>query len=114
MKYMLLMYANPIATKAMSTSDRDTVASKHQELRTALTSSKELLGGAGLDYPWTTTTLHWNEGKPVITGGALADGTEQLTAYYLVECVSLERASVIAQGLLDFHVTAVEVRRVHT
>lgn len=114
MKYILLMYADPVATQAMSASDRDTVASKHQEVRAALVSSKELLGGAGLDYPWTTTTLRWNEGKPVSTGGALTDGIEQLTAYYLVECVSLDRASVIAQGLLDFHVTAVEVRRVHT
>jgi hypothetical protein len=111
---MLLMYADPVATKEMSPSDRAAIASKHLELRTALTSSKELLDGAGLDYAWTTTTLRWDGSAPVSMSGPLTPGIEQLTAYYLVDCISFERASAIAQRLLDFHVTSVEIRRVHT
>ena len=114
MKYMLLMYADPFATKAMSRSARDVIAKKHQELRDALTNSTELLDGAGLDYPWTTTTFRCIEGEPVSLDGPLANSTEHLTAYYVVDCASLERASDIARGLLDFHVTSVEVRRIHT
>jgi hypothetical protein len=33
-KYVLLMYADPAQTKAMTAGDRDTVAGKHAALRT--------------------------------------------------------------------------------
>ena len=33
--------------------------------------------------------------------------------YYVVDCESPERALRIAEGILDFHVTAVEVREIH-
>jgi hypothetical protein len=39
--------------------------------------------------------------------------SEQLAAYYLVECRDLDRALSIAECILDFHVTAIEVRQVH-
>jgi hypothetical protein len=43
----------------------------------------------------------------------LTQTPEQLTAYYVLECSSRERANDLAARLLDFHVTAVEVRQVH-
>lgn len=57
MRYMVLMYSDPAATEAMSASDRDAVARKHQALRTELTESGELLNGAGLAYPAGTRTM---------------------------------------------------------
>jgi hypothetical protein len=41
------------------------------------------------------------------------DVTEQLTAYYVIDCTSPDRARAIAGRVLDFHVTAVEVRPIH-
>jgi hypothetical protein len=38
---------------------------------------------------------------------------EQLTAFYLVNCRDLDTALSIAGRILDFHVTAIEVRQVH-
>jgi hypothetical protein len=38
---------------------------------------------------------------------------EQLTAYCLVDCRDLDRALSIAERILDFHLTAIEVRQVH-
>ena len=81
MKYVLLMYADPAETKAMPVSDRDVVARKHEALVAELTASGELLDGAGLDYPWTTTTVRWNGGDPATTDGPFTDTREQLTAY---------------------------------
>jgi len=114
MKFMLLMYANPVETRNMSASNRQIVAEKHKVLVAQLTDSGELIDGAGLDYPWETITLRWCDGDPAGTIGPFVEAGEQLTAYYLVECADLSRAREIAGQLLDFHVTAVEVRRIHT
>lgn len=113
MKCMLLMYADPDETKVMSRADRDVVARKHEAIVAELTESGELVDGAGLDYPWTTTTLRWGA-NPVAVDGPLVGTREQLAAYYVVDCASRQRALEVADRLLDFHVTAVEVRGIHT
>jgi hypothetical protein len=113
MKFMVLMYSNPADTKVMSAPDRDTVARKHAALRADLASSGELLNGAGLDYPEEATTMRWRDGVMTSADGLFLDAGEQLTAYYLIDCEGPERARSIAERVLDFHVTAVEVRRVH-
>lgn len=114
MKYILLMYADPAETKAMSARNRAIIARKHEGVVAELTASGELLDGAGLDYPWDTLTLRRREDEAMVTSGPLVSATEQLTAYYVVGCDGPDRAREIAAGLLDFHVTAVEVRRIHT
>ncbi len=51
---------------------------------------------------------------PVIHEGPFIDEAgEQLSAYYAIDCESLDRAISIAERILDFHVTTVEVRQVH-
>lgn len=113
MKFMVLMYSDPARTKAMSASDRDLVARTHEALHADLAGSGEMLNGAGLAYPEDTTTLRWRAGVLTDGQGPFVEATEQLTAYYVLECESLERARAIAERVLDFHVTAVEVRRIH-
>ena len=113
-KYILLMYANATETKAMTESERETVLRKHKILVSELTKSGELLDGAGLDYAWNTHTIQWNQNNPVSTEGPLINNQDQVTAYYVVKCEDQNRAYEIANQLLDFHVTAVEVRRIHT
>jgi hypothetical protein len=112
-KYVLLMYADPAHTKAMTAGDRDMVARKHAALRAELINSGELLDGAGLAYPADTTTLRLDDGAVAASQGPLMTSTIQLTAYYLVRCPDVDRARAIAEHILDFHVTAVEVRPVH-
>jgi hypothetical protein len=43
----------------------------------------------------------------------IGDALEHLTAYYVVDCESPERAQKLAEHLLDHHVTSVEIRRIH-
>lgn len=74
MKCMLLMYADPDETKAMSRADRDIVARKHDAIVAELTESGELVDGAGLDYPWTTTTLRWGADPVAVDGPCLGPG----------------------------------------
>ena len=113
-EYAVLMFADPAYTRAMSESALDVVARKHATLREELTGSGELLGGAGLALPDETTALRFGPSGVVTQQGPLAtDTVEQLTAYYEIECDSVERAQEIAARVLDDHVTAVELRRIH-
>jgi hypothetical protein len=110
MRYVILMYADPERTKAMTPDELAEVGRKHEALRSELLPSGELVGGDGLVLPEETTTLRWN--GPTTTG-PLHAATEHLTAYYVVECDSDDRVLQIAARVLDFHVIAVEVRRSH-
>jgi hypothetical protein len=51
MKYVVLMYADPDRTKAMTAGERAQIADKHEEFRGELIASGELVNGAGLVYP---------------------------------------------------------------
>jgi len=113
MKFTVLMYTDPEQTKAMSEADLEQVLTKHDALRTELTDSGELAGGAGLAYPEETRTLFWRDGNISSAIGPRFDAEEHISAYYELECADLDRALAIAERVLDFHVTAAEVRRVH-
>lgn len=114
MRYMLLMYSKPAETKVMSPEELDEVLRKHEAIRRDLTASGELLSGAGLAFPENTTNLHWrDQAPPFVANGPLVDGDEHMTAYYVVDCADRDRALAIAEHLLDFHVTSVEVREIH-
>jgi hypothetical protein len=115
MRYAALMYAVPAETEAMSDADLAVVAAKHEAIRKELTASGELVGGSGLALPDETNLLRLGEdGSVVATNGPLAtDAVEHLTAYYEIECDTVERAREIAARLLDDHVTTVELRRIH-
>ncbi|AGS70812.1 YciI family protein [Streptomyces collinus] len=114
MKYMVLMYADPAATEAMTAEQRAEVFRRHEALHRDLADTGEMLNGAGLVLPGDTTTLRWQaRGPHTAADGPFTEATHQLTAYYVIECASPERARAIAERVLDFHVVAVEVRPVH-
>jgi hypothetical protein len=114
MRYAVLMYADPEHTRAMSESALEVVARKHEALRDELRSSGELAGGAGLVLPDETMLLRLVEDEVVTREEPFAPSfTEHLTAYYEVDCETVDRAREIAGHVLDDHVTAVELRRIH-
>jgi hypothetical protein len=113
MKYGVLMYTDPAETKAMSAADRDAEGSKHAALRTELLASGELVGGAAFAYPEDTATMRLAGEAVAISHGPLLKSDLQLSAYYLLDCEDLGRALSIGERILDFHVTAIEVRQVH-
>ncbi|MFF4364453.1 YciI family protein [Streptomyces sp. NPDC001604] len=115
MKYLVLMYADPAATEAMTAAERAEVFRRHEALHQDLEGTGEMLNGAGLAFPRDTKTIRWQgEGTvPTTTDGPLTDATDHVTAYYVIDCATPERAREIAERVLDFHVVAVEVRPVH-
>jgi hypothetical protein len=114
MKFALLMYADPAYTEAMSKEAVEVVLRKHEALREELLPSGELIGGAGLNLPKETSWLRLEGDETVVGKGPLvADSVDQVTAYYELQCETLERAQEIAARILDDHVVAVEVRGIH-
>jgi hypothetical protein len=115
MRYATLMYTVPEHTEAMSDADLAVVAAKHDAIRKELTASGELVGGSALAVPSETVVLRLaGGGSAVATAGPLAvDAVEHLSAYYEIDCDTVERAHEIAVRLLDDHVTTVELRRIH-
>ena len=114
MMYALLMYADPAHTRAMTEPALEEVARKHEALRAELGASGGLRGGAGLVLPDETTVVRRGADGVVTTQGPfVADTVDHLTAYYEVECETVERPQEIAAHILDDHVVAVEVRRIH-
>jgi hypothetical protein len=114
--YAILMYAAPSHTRGMSGSELDGIARKHAKLRDELTASGELAGGAGLVLPDETLVLRLRADEPLAREGPLSGGgddEEHLTAYYEVDCETLDRAKEIGAYVLDHHVTSVEIRRIH-
>jgi hypothetical protein len=110
-KYALLMYADPDHTRGMSQAEIDEVMVKHRTLREELAAADELTGGAGLAFPEETTLLRLDGTR---TQGPFAtNAAEHLTAYYYFDVADDDRATEIAQRVLDHHVVAVEVRHIH-
>jgi hypothetical protein len=113
-RFALLMYADPAHTRAMQAPEFDAVMRKHAALRDELYASGELTGGAGLALPDETSVVRLGPDGVVSRDGPLAPDThEHLSAYYELECADARRAGEIAAHILDDHVVAVEVRRIH-
>jgi hypothetical protein len=109
MKFALLMYADPAHTRAMSAEQVEEIMRKHGALRDEL--GDKLIGGAGLVLPEETVVVR--VGAAPQQGPLQTETVEQLTAYYEIECATAEQAQSVAERVLDHHVTAVEVRRIH-
>ncbi|MER7128528.1 YciI family protein [Streptosporangium saharense] len=110
---MVLMYADPAATEAMTAEERAEVFLRHEALHRDLEGTGEMLNGAGLVYPRDTTTIRWSREGNSAADGPFVEAAEQLTAYYVIDCATPERAREIAERVLDFHVVAVEIRPIH-
>jgi hypothetical protein len=113
-RYALMMYTDPAHTRAMTDADLDVVMRKHERLRNELTASGELLNGAGLVFPEETILVRRDaDGVRAERGPLNAASDVHVSAYYVIECGDEDRARALAEHLLDDHVTAVEVRRIH-
>lgn len=113
MRYVVFMFTDPDDAKALTQSELSEIAAKHEKLRNELHESGELLNGCGLELAEDTTTFRLVDDAPVGERRPVSPSREHATAYYVLEVDDGERAVEIAGRLLDFHVTAVEVRLVH-
>jgi hypothetical protein len=113
-KFMLLIWNNPANWEAIPPSERQVLAgdavAEHAALDAALINSGELVVSAGLADPVTTRMVRIRDGVVASTDGPYAEAKEHLVGYYLVDCVSLDRASEIAARIPDARWDRVEIR----
>lgn len=110
MKYLLLIYQNPVAWEALSEEERQAMMAEAGAIMQELTESGEWIGGEALAHVSQAKTVRPRDGVPVVTDGPFVEAKEQLAGFCLLECESLERALEIARRWPDARYTGVELR----
>ncbi len=107
MKYVILIYSNPIPwrhptadfdaeyqaapaeLKARLDTDFDAVMAE-------LTENGELLAEEALGDPTAARVVRWGDGEPVVTDGPYAEAQEHLAGFFVIDVETSDRAEAIA------------------
>jgi hypothetical protein len=113
-QFLLIMHNNPAVWDALTDSERDAVVTGHGQFIETIQESGELIVTQGLAGPSNSAVVRVRNGVPVVTDGPYLEAKEFLGGYYLVDCVSRERALELAALIPDASVPglAIEVRPV--
>jgi len=111
MKYLIMMYGTqqdyammagqPTERPVMSPEELAAMHSYMQEFHAKLETSGELVDARGLTAPAHARRVRLDHGSPVVTDGPYSETQEVLVGYTLVDCVSFDRATEIAAGLVN-------------
>jgi hypothetical protein len=99
MKYVILIYGNPesrAAWRGFSDAERAAGMAIYDALSADLDESGERIVSERLTDPALTRRVSVSDGATIATDGPFAEVKEQLAGFYLIDCVSIERAVEIA------------------
>ena len=111
MKYLLLIYGNHEGWNALG-EDRGALDAAHRSVIDELTASRELLDSNELDGLHSAVVRRDASDAVLVTEGPFVEGREIVGGYYLVDCVSQDRAVEIAARLEETRYSLVDVRPV--
>jgi hypothetical protein len=112
MRYLILLYGDEAAERALSPDERRAIMEEHMAFSGRLEESGSLVDGAPLQAPSTAKVLRRRNGRPIVTDGPFAETKEQLGGYYLLECGDVDEALAWAQQVPASPGLVVEVRPV--
>jgi hypothetical protein len=112
MKYMLLIYADPVGFAALKPAEAQAAMAAYEAFTTALESEKALVHSQRLKPTSEATTVHVENGKPRILNGPYVETKEQLGGYFVIEAPDLDAAIKWAARCPGSHHGSVEVRPV--
>ena len=110
MKYMLLIYQNPEALRALPEADRQELMDMAGSIMGELMETGEWVGGEALADPTTAKTVRVRDGVPAVSDGPFAESKEQVIGICIIDCETEERAVEIATRWPDARYWAMEVR----
>lgn len=110
MKYLLLIYQNPAAARALPEAEKQALMSEADTLVNELIETGEWVSGEGLADPSTAKSVRVQDGQLAVTDGPFAEAKEQIVGYCVVDCESEERAVEIAARWPDARLWGMEVR----
>ncbi len=105
-----MIYGSEDAWGGLTADAVDRIGRAHESLQDELLASGELIDHKELviDAARVVRTV---AGAANVTDGPFSEGREMLSGYYLVECVSLERATQIAACFGEAEFAPIEIRR---
>jgi hypothetical protein len=100
-KYMILAYGSQQEFDALATSAEELSAIGEflAKFTGELAASGELVDTQGLAEPVLARRVQLRDGAQVVTDGPFAETEEVLAGYWIVDCVSFDRATEIAAQL---------------
>jgi hypothetical protein len=113
-KYMLLIYGNPLSRGEAPKEELDAIFGEVDALIGELTESGEWVGGEGLADASSARTVYLKDGVPAVTDGPYPEAKEHLAGNCLIEAETPERAVESAPRWPDARYNGVELRGVMT
>jgi hypothetical protein len=110
MKYMLLIYQNPVARQALPEPEMEGLMEEAGTIMDELAKTGEFVGGEALADPSTARSVRVRDGVAAITDGPFAEAKEQMVGYCIVDCETIDRAVEIATRWPDARLWGMEVR----
>lgn len=106
MKYVILIHSNPQPWghptgdyipefQALPAQQRERLMSEFEALLTEMQENGELVTGAALGDPTTSTLYRWRDGQPMATDGPYSESKEHLAGFFLIDVAGPERAKEI-------------------
>lgn len=92
MKYVCLGYIQPGKFENMTETERNNMLDECFTYDDVLRKNGHFASGEALQSPDTATTLHWKEGRMVVTDGPYAETKEQLGGILVLEARDLDHA----------------------
>lgn len=114
MRYMLLIYSEESAWKALSEKEMGEMFQQYAAFTDEIRKSGHYVAGDPLEKTTTATTVRVRNGKTVSTDGPFAETREQLGGYYVVKAEDLDEASAIAARVPGARIGSIEVRPIPT
>jgi hypothetical protein len=112
-KYVILIYGNPASRELwsqFSRAERVEGLRVYAALNEELTASGELVVTQALGDPAHGRRISVLQGRTMTSDGPFAEAKEHLAGFYLVDCVSMDRAIEIAGRIPEAGLGLVEVR----
>ena len=111
MEYLMLALEDEAAFASRDDADaREAYWSTWRGYLAALTDSGLLRAAAGLEPPWTATTVRLRDGRQLVQDGPFAETKEQLGGYFVIEVADLDTALQWAARCPSAAYGSVEVR----
>jgi hypothetical protein len=109
-RYLCLVYHAERELQDYPQRDCDAIVAAAAAYSEELRASGHLIAGDVLQPVETATTIRVRNGKVSISDGAVAETSEQLSGFYLIEAVDLNEAIRLASNMPPARFGSIEVR----
>jgi hypothetical protein len=110
MRYLLLLYGEPVRPEALTPEQWQGVVEAHTRFHRELTEAGALVDSSPVAPPSEARTVQIRGGEQLVVDGPFAETKEVLGGYYLIEAESLDAAVGWAKRLRHHADGSIEVR----